>query len=55
MITMTRTKKDMMTMTKKDMMTMTKKDMMDMKVMATVLMILTFGLIQIELLTQQNS
>ena len=50
-------KKDMMTMMKKDMMTMMKKDMMtmmDMKAMATVLMILTFGLTQIESPMQQS-
>jgi len=44
-------KKDMMTMTKKDMMTMTKKDMMT---TAMVLMILTFGLIRIELSMHRN-
>ena len=59
-MTTTMVKKDMMTMTKKDMMTMTKKDMMtmtimvDMKAMATVLMILTFGLTQIESPMQQS-
>jgi hypothetical protein len=51
---MTTTKKDMMTTTKKDMMTTTKKDMMTTKVMATELMTLTFGLIQIELPMQLN-
>ena len=50
-------KKDMMTMMKKDMMTMMKNDMMTMmgmKVTATAPTTLTFGLIQIELLMQQN-